>query len=78
MEVPGSKDFEFTPSQDAESFRMSMVAALRREIDSLDAQKCAKEEELRRRPCLTRLVPAHESRCVLESMNQNVKVITHR
>jgi superfamily II DNA or RNA helicase len=51
MEVPGSKDFEFTPSQDAESFRMSRVAALRREIDSLDAQKCAKEEELRRLQC---------------------------
>jgi len=51
MEVPGSKDIEFTPSQDAESFRMSRVAALRREIDSLAAQRCAKEEELRRLQC---------------------------
>jgi superfamily II DNA or RNA helicase len=36
MEVPGPKEFEYTPPQDAESLRMSRVAALRRLTRKLD------------------------------------------
>ena len=48
MEVPGPKEFKYTLPQDGESLPISRVAALRREIDALDGQRRAKEEELRR------------------------------
>ncbi len=48
MEAPSPDSIERGQAQDAVSLRMSRVTELRREIETLEGQKRAKEEELRR------------------------------
>ena len=48
MEPPGPNSIERSQAQDAESLRMSRVTELRREIETLEGQKRATEEELRK------------------------------